>query len=71
MVGGVFHADSQGEELEHDIECELGIAASDAQHGKWRNCREMDQRVRHRTQVMGTWRYSVAGRGARDQDNKN
>lgn len=36
--GPGFHCNSQGEEFEDKIQCELPVAASDADHGDRRNC---------------------------------
>lgn len=58
----------QREEVEDDIEAELCIAASDAEHGNWRNCGSINQRVKHSIrEIGGTRRHSMADRGRKDK----
>lgn len=55
---------SQGQELEDEVEPELCIAASDAEHGCRGDCGPIDQRVKHITQrKSGRLRHSRVERG--------
>lgn len=50
---GVFSCYSQGEELEDEIQRELPVAASDAEHGNWRNCGPINQRLKQSIREIG------------------
>lgn len=51
-VGG-FPCNSQGEELKDEIQRELPVAASDAEHGNWRNCGPINQRLKQSIREIG------------------
>lgn len=48
-----FSCNSQGEELEDEIQHELPVAASDAEHGNWRNCGPINKRLKQSIREIG------------------